>query len=349
MLLLGALSLLSVLLSGCFLRALSGAVQPANELLETNGVVQIGATSVTSKCYSSPFNEPGNEFVECIYHIEGGVGEFGSFDLQSTSQLISEFGLFGVLIDPVILQVPEDAYEPSGTFTDTSFSTTQPVVVTEADSFNVQPGVSVAPEAGQKFFILEFPTFTDTNEVEYDFDFTFKVPEVEPVNVKAMFAGRVNAGGYTYYIPLLPCTTDFADVPEFTIPVADTPQDLMADLLDYAMSNDDIGCDGQTYDFNYDGIWGDDDCSLAVATRDPLKKLMDLASIDYEVFGGDCHTIGDSIDLQFGFGGQVWGDTNCDGEHNTGDVLQLLRYFGKLPVTQQPNCPPIGEPVLFQP
>lgn len=145
-------------------------------------------------------------------------------------------GILGVFVDPLILQVPAGASNFAGTFVDGSGP--QPIVITEAGSFDVQPGTEVTAEPGQKFVILEFPSDVEADLMSsgqldgpFDFNFEFELPSLSSVDVKAMFAGKVEVGGQTFYAPLLPCVTDFANVPALTIPVSPTQVDLMSQVL----------------------------------------------------------------------------------------------------------------------
>lgn len=347
---LAGLLILTPLFSGCYLRFLSGNITGESD----GAVVHVGANSIAADC-STPFG-PDGEF-GCFYEIHY---EDGDFDLVTTGQLISEFGVLGILIDPLILQVPEDVSDVMGTFTDSPTSTTQPLVVTEVDSFTVQPGVEATAEPGQKFIILEFPDNTPYENVEFDFDLTFHYPVVEPIDVKAIFAGRVDAGGQTFYIPLLPCTSDFAEVPEFTIPVSDTPVSLLEDLFVFAFHNTDIGCDGQVYDFSSitptptpteapppDALWGDDDCDLDVDAVDALKDLQDIAALPYDVEPGCPPLESQQIVVPAGFGERLWGDVDCDGDLDAVDALQILRHVAALSVDQEPDCPEMAQPIRF--
>lgn len=344
--LLAGLLLLTPLLSGCFLRFLSGSITG-----EDDAVGHVAGTSITATCVGA-LSTP-----KCTYVIDyEGIG----FEIESTVSLLEEFGIFGFLIDPVILQVPEDVSDLTGTFTDTATSATQPLVITETASFDVEPGVEATAEPGQKFIILEFPDGTDYEDVEFDFELTFHYPVVEPVDFKAIFAGRIEAGGQTFYIPLLPCTSDFADVPEFTIPVSDTPQDLIQDLFIYAFNNEDIGCDGETYDFTAagppptptpvpqpDALWGDDDCDFSVDAVDALKNLQEIAALPYEVEPGCPALESQQTVAPAGFGELMWGDVDCDGDLDAVDALQILRHVAALPVDQEPGCPDVEQPIRF--
>ena len=346
-LLLAGLLVLTPLFSGCFLRALSGNITGEHG----EAVGHIAGTSITARC-SVTFSE-----FSCFYAIDYEEIET---EWRSTIDLISDFGLLGVLIDPLILQVPEDVSDLSGTFTDAPTSTTLPLVITETASFKVEPGVEATAEPGQKFVILEFPDNTPYEDVEFDFDLTFHYPVLEPVDFKAIFAGRVDAGGETFYIPLLPCTSDFADVPEFTIPVSDTPQNLLEDLFVFGFHNPDLGCDEQVYDFTAagppptptpvpepDAFWGDDDCDLDVDAVDALKDLQEVAALPYVVEPG-CPPLGSQETVMpVGFGVRTWGDVDCDGDLDAVDALQILRHVAGLEPNQQPDCPGISQPIRF--
>jgi hypothetical protein len=46
------------------------------------------------------------------------------------------------------------------------------------------------------------------------------------VHLKALFAARVESDGQTFFVPLLPCETDFASVPTITLPRSSTFQNV---------------------------------------------------------------------------------------------------------------------------
>lgn len=73
----------------------------------------------------------------CSYVIEWDP----SFELQTTVILVSEFGLFGVLVDPLILQVRETATNFRAIFQNEP--TRRDVEVTVTGSFDVQPGTTL--------------------------------------------------------------------------------------------------------------------------------------------------------------------------------------------------------------
>lgn len=250
---------LPMLLTGCFLRLLFGTVGIRDKDFTTVFVADIGGRfGPTAICRFDP--EMSN-LVECRYEFTDAFGDPPvTISRISTAQLVSEFGVLGLFIDPLILQVPADADNFVGTIDDGSGP--QPIVVTEVSSFNAQPGTEVLAETGQKFVILEFPPAmiselqsSGTLDGPFDFNFEFEFPrpagaDPEPLAVKAMYAGKVEVSGQTFYPPMLPCVTDFADVPAITIPVASSGDDnLMPQILDHLFQNPSLPCDNVVYDF----------------------------------------------------------------------------------------------------
>ena len=111
------------------------------------------------------------------------------------------------------------------------------------------------PESGQKFVILEFPgdlltELTNNGSLAgpYDFTFEFELPALAPVDVKAMYAGKVQVGGRVFYPPMLPCETDFAQIPALTIPVNASPADLLSPLVAGLKQGGGMGCATHVYD-----------------------------------------------------------------------------------------------------
>lgn len=245
---------LPLLLSGCFLRLLFGTVGERDTDFGIVFIATIGGTfGPLAICDFDP--ETGN-LVNCDYSFFDP--EVGEFVRTSSAELISEFGLFGVFIDPLILQIPAGATNFSGTIDDGSGP--QPIVVTEVSSFNAQPGTEVSAEAGQKFVILEFPAHvisalqsSGTLSGPFDFNFEFELPSLSPVDVKAMYTGKVEVNGQTFFPPMLPCVTDFADVPAITIPVSQNSVNLMPQVFGIVFPNPTLACDHAVYDFTSGG------------------------------------------------------------------------------------------------
>ena len=142
---------LSTLLTACALRSLFGNViivgnikEEVNEIITT-----VFSDSTAAVCLDTDYG-----FYECTYIIDGEI-------ITSTLYLVSEFGITGVLIDPVILQIPADATGVAGTY-DVGGGPL-PLNITHTDMFNVTPSISVTAETGKRFTILEVPTSVTDN------------------------------------------------------------------------------------------------------------------------------------------------------------------------------------------
>jgi hypothetical protein len=235
--------------SGCFLRALFGSVGQRDEDFGIVFIATIGG--IFGPLAVCDIDDDG-QLVDCTYSFFDIESET-PFVTTSTAELISEFGLFGVFVDPLIVQVPADASNFVASLDDGTGA--QAVPITEVGSFAVQPGTTVLPEPGRKFVILDFPAAvlaalasgTPLTSI-FNFALEFQVSSLAPVEVKAMFTGKVEANGETFYPPMLPCTTSFANVPAIQIPVAATSQPLLNSIIAALQQGTAAGCDGQVYD-----------------------------------------------------------------------------------------------------
>ena len=98
--------------SACWLRAQFSVTiivetieEEVNEIIDT-----VFSDSTAAVCIDSPLF--GGLF-ECTYIVAGEV-------ICSSLYLFSEFGLLGVLVDPLVLQLPEGVTEAEGTYDDGS-------------------------------------------------------------------------------------------------------------------------------------------------------------------------------------------------------------------------------------
>ena len=247
----GLFLLLPFILTGCFLKLLFASVGERDQDFTTVFIATIGGTfGPTAWC---DFDPQTSGLVDCSYFFLD-LGAETVYTETSSAYLLSELGVLGLFIDPIILQVPQASTNFSGTIRETSAN--HPIVATEVNAFFADPGNLVTPEVGQKFVILEFPedllAELTTNGVlngPYDFTFEFELPSLDPVQVKAMYAGKVQVGGRTFYPPMLPCTTDFAAIPALTIPVSTTPADLLTPIIDSLSQGPSQGCATHVYDF----------------------------------------------------------------------------------------------------
>ena len=241
---------LGLLLTGCVLRSLFGNViiveDIANEVNEI--IATVFSDSTAAVCLSTDYG-----FYECTYIIEGDI-------ITSTFYLLSEYGITGVLIDPVILQVPDDVASINASYD--AGSGQNPLSARMTGSFQATPDITVTAETGQKFIILELPPSVTDNlpggdptngqALDYTLRFTRTQPlgdPIAPINVKTMLAGKVLVNRHNYYVPLLPCVSDFSAIPELEIPVSGTPVNLQP-AVGALLQGGNAACDHQGYYFN---------------------------------------------------------------------------------------------------
>lgn len=243
--------ILPTLLSACVLRSLFGNViivedigEEVNEIITT-----VFSDSTAAVCLDTDFG-----FYECTYIVDGQI-------ITSTLYLLSEFGFTGVLIDPVILQLPIDVTQIHATYDDGNG--THPLVKTFTNNFYVTPDITITAESNQQFIILELPPSVTNNlppgdpnnglDISYDLTFTRTQPidqPVEPVAIKVMLTGKVVLNEHPFYVPLMPCVTDFSLIPSITIPQSVTPVDLQPSIGDLITQSSNAVCDHQAYYFN---------------------------------------------------------------------------------------------------
>ena len=248
MLLGGLLCAVALTSSGCVLTLLVATlgIQHGEEF--DLALLNVSGTSVTAVCFTG---EGGS--VECGYSFGSSLEE-----TLSSAELSGTLGVVGLFIDPLILQLPAGVTNLAGTVDDLGDSAPAvPLVITTATSFFAQPGTEVVAEPGTIFVIIDFPssitsTLTATGK---SVAFTFQFQLVGPpggfsggLPVKAMFTGKVQAGGQTFYPPMLPCTTSFANVPAITIPVG-SGVNLLPQIL-AALAQQNHGCNNAVYDFS---------------------------------------------------------------------------------------------------
>lgn len=229
----------SLLLSGCFLRSIVGFVGD-DGAATLSGNLEVGFCNFTTGI---------DQFYGCTYTIRDDSGFL--IEITSTFELISEGGIFGAIIDPLVLQVPSDATNVVATYNNAGSD--DPLVVTETTSFPVTPGVTVDAEVGTKFLILELPDAAaaalPAGLSDIDVGLEFDVVDFANLFVKTMLTARVVESATTYYVPVFPCVTDFAQIPAIQIPVHGTFQDLRPGIRDAFAGSPEMACDQMVYDF----------------------------------------------------------------------------------------------------
>lgn len=209
--------ILAVVASGCFLRALLGfeeVVSLSEQLERYFAAIQADAT--TANCEQNPFG-PG---VTCLYTLPDG-------SRSSTADLISELGFLGVIIDPLVLELPASATGIRGTYEDGDGNGGDLLVYPDLSVVPVDDTRSFVPSPGRQLVVVELPSGAPVEGVEYRFDLEFErfgPPGLPPVEIKAVATGRIEYFGKTFYPPLFPCTEDFDALPAVALPRAGSLQ-----------------------------------------------------------------------------------------------------------------------------
>src|SRR5262245_52691891 len=255
MLLGGLLCAVAFTTSGCFLRLALTRVDVTTIGDEVTQILDAVFGDVTLAVCADLRGIFPDTTVDCTY-IFADPEEPAT--VVTTADLINNFGLFGVIIDPVILEVPLDVTSVSGTFAKNGETPSHPLVITTVSSFFARPGIEVMPEAGQKFIIVDLPAdavraLAPTDRFAFTFSLTRVLPASPPpptsIRLKAMLAGKVEAGTQTFYPPLFPCVTDFSVIPAVTIPVNPTNTSILSQLVTLVRQNSSLACHNTSYDF----------------------------------------------------------------------------------------------------
>jgi hypothetical protein len=258
--------LCSGILSGCFMRSMLGGF---GSFPERGLIVTFGIDSNLAFCVRTDVE--GSDVWNCHYTIVGSDEEGLVMEFTSTFELIEEFGFFGVMIDPLILQVPIDAHTPTGRFRYFDRDINQwvgpiPLVITETNSFDADASTTVIAEDDTTFLIVELPddVIPDLNLQEQNplfgthlfLELEFELDEVRPIEVKPMLSVRIDTDDDTYYLPTAPCVTDFADVPAVQIDdqglspfYLDQIVSLILDQFSTNPPQPPLVCDGKVYNF----------------------------------------------------------------------------------------------------
>lgn len=161
------------------------------------------------------------------------------------------FGLLAIVfafIDPLVLQVPIGATNFSGTF-DNGLGTSGNLAITlPVSSLPIDLNTNLVAEPAMQMVVVDFPGASTIALGQYHYTLKFDVPFGSGnVALKALFAGRVDTGGKTYYAPLLPCVTDFANVPSIVVSIAATGQPLLTPSFLSSMQG--TGCNNKVYNY----------------------------------------------------------------------------------------------------
>jgi hypothetical protein len=113
-------------------------------------------------------------------------------------------------LDPLILEVPASASGFAGLIRKLPGGPNVPLVITPGlVAIPVDLHTTMVAEPGMQFVIVDFPDGTPPGF--YTFSFGYNVSAAP--TIKVMSTIKAHLGGTTYYLPMLPCVTDFANVP----------------------------------------------------------------------------------------------------------------------------------------
>lgn len=89
-------------------------------------------------------------------------------------------------------------------------------------------------------------------------------------------------------------------------------------------------------------VWGDHNCSGSADPADSLLTLRHDAGLSANT--GDCPALGTEVEV-LNASLRIWGDVDCSDAVNPIDSLKLLRFDAGLSVSQEADCPTIGDPI----
>ena len=195
-------------LSGCIVPSLTYLVVPADPQTLS---VTLRSTATHQPCEITA-RSGAHLRHDCDYTLAGRD--------KLARVFLQDVGVIEPIVDPVILQVPDEALQFSGIFSHGPLATNGTLKVTEVtDDLWADVTRRIVPEEGHRLVIVEFPTpAPPLDGRDYSFGFLFALKNaVLPVKLKALFAAKVTYQGRTFYPPLFPCATTFASVPEIEI------------------------------------------------------------------------------------------------------------------------------------
>jgi hypothetical protein len=269
------LSAATLALPGCLISDLSGG--------SVNGLTSVQA-SATLLQQSACMVNASAQSTTCTPFMQVGAGGM----TQSLPFLITLLGYTAplTLYDPLIVQVPASmsnfagsiAIGPPGIAPDTPLS-----IVSGLLSVPIDANTNLVAEPGMQLLIIDFEAPSAAPLGTYTLKLQFSG---SASSIKVVFAGEVQAGGNTYYVPIYPCVTSFANVPPIALPVAS-----LAGLIPLIVSAN--GCNGQQYSFS--GLGGGVELNqqgLTGSWYDPAKSGQ---GVEVEVFADAASGTGSTL------------------------------------------------------
>jgi len=224
-------AVVALALSGCFFGDSLDIF--AADLGEDGVSLIISASASTLFCDNE---EELNEF-ECTYFSGEESTAISSFSLSSIELL-----LFLIVLDPLVLQLPDGVAVTSATSTEGPLAVTGPFA-----SLPIDLDRSLTADAGAALWVVAFPEgATPTGSIGYNIAFSVP-PGVSSVPVKPLFTAHARTmDGTDYYPPILPCVDDMADAIALDLPVPAPGSGAQLNLPPLGLVP---GCAGEIYDF----------------------------------------------------------------------------------------------------
>lgn len=204
------LGLVALMTSGCIFASILGFFASAND--DGTRTISVSANSTWSPCE----NENGTYNFICLFFL--GDHEENSDVALNVGELILAILFF----DPLILQVPIEASHFQGSYTHQESDSGGRLVITPGlSSVRVDATRTLQAEPGMQLVIIDLPTDAPTSG-SGGFNVNFRIPDdLTTLQLKALFTGKVTIDGETFYVPLLPCSSDMTALPTITVPLPD--------------------------------------------------------------------------------------------------------------------------------
>jgi hypothetical protein len=192
--------------------------------------VSISTTSTWLPCDNS---DDSSSFT-CTYFSEDDLSNFSLSALEL---------LFTLLIyDPLVLQVLEEARGFQASYSVQGGGGGALEVRSGLSSIRVDTNRTLQAEPGMQLVVLDFPAGAPTSGTG-GFNLNFRIPnDLDALNMKAVFTGKVTIDEENYYLPLYPCTSDMAALPTLNVPL---PNGGLVTLPVESVQ----GCDNEVYTF----------------------------------------------------------------------------------------------------
>lgn len=176
--------------------------------------------------------------VTCTLGWSGGGGYSGMATM--TFRNLPAGTSLGSVHGGVVIQMPASVTNLRGTYSGSASGSLN--VVRSPGTVPVDNASSIVPEPGMALWVIESPPNPGFYQFALNFDESGAAPL--PLRAKFMLVERVVANGRTYYPPMFPCTTSFAEIPAPNLPDGAT-----ALPIDFSPLLAQRGCSGKTYDF----------------------------------------------------------------------------------------------------